>query len=284
MRDHRQGSNEDETPDGIEKILRALAGQDPEDGLPAPDDQRLHAYREGSLSPEETRELEGLLARSAAGRRRLLELAGIDRSLPLRRVRKAVLDGAARRRGVAPWMAAAAAVAAIAAMIVVALIVVLPRQSALPERLAYDISARGLAEVRSGEQMPGEKLPGEDVPGETRAYPATPVRISLRPRGDSPAGLSFTLFRREGGALRQVRQPDEVRLESDRGSATFAGSAARMLATQTPGVYPLYIVISRKELPSWVDLEPGQDPASALRGSGRLVYPVTVTLLQQRED
>src|SRR6185436_10783648 len=225
MSDHRQGSNEDETPAEIERILRALAEQDPEDGLPAPDDQRLRAYREGRLSAEEIRELEGLMARSAAGRRRLLELAGIDRSLPLRRVRRAVLGQVAGRRGVAPWMVAAAA----AAMIVVALITFLPRRSALPERLAYDVSARGLAEVRSAEEMPGE----------VRAHPATTVHIFLRPRGDGPSGLSFALFRREGGALQQVRQPEEVRLESDRGSATFAGTAARMLATQVPGVYSL---------------------------------------------
>jgi hypothetical protein len=107
------------------------------------------------------------------------------------------------------------------------------------------------------------------------------VRILLRPRGDSPAGLSFALFRREDGVLRRVRQPAEVRLASDRGSAAFEGVAARVLATRAPGVYPLYVVVStREEMPSLVEIGTARDPAGALRASGRLVYPVTVTLLR----
>jgi hypothetical protein len=264
-----QDPEENEMPAEIDRVLRALADQDPDGALPAPGDERLIAWREGRLSPEESRELEGLLAHSAAGRRRLLELAGIDRSVPLRRVRRAVLGQAGGRR-LAPWMTAAA----VAATIVLALIALFPRPGGLPKGLAYDVAARGLAEVRSDEQ----------VRGGVRAYPATPLRILLRPRGDSPAGLSFALFRREGGALRRVRQPDEVRLESDRGSAAFTGAAARVLGTRAPGVYSLYAVVSNQELPAAVGLEPGQDPAGALRGSGRLVYPVTVSLLQAEED
>ena len=100
-----------------------------------------------------------------------------------------------------------------------------------------------------------------------RAYPATPVRILVRPRGDSPAGVSFALFRREGGALRRVRQPEEVRLVSDRGSAAFEGAAASLLATRAPGAYPLYIVAyNLKEPPPRVELAPGQDPAARAAG------------------
>lgn len=263
-----QDPDEDEMPAEIDRLLRALADRDPDGALPAPGDERLIAWREGRLPPEESRELEGLLAHSAAGRRRLLELAGIDRSLPLRRVRRAVLGQAGGRRP-APWMAAAA----IAATIVLALIALFPRPGGLPKGLAYDVAARGLAEVRSD----------EEVRGGVRAYPATPLRILLRPRGDSPAGVSFALFRREGGALRRVRQ-DEVRLESDRGSAAFTGAAARVLGTRAPGVYSLYAVVSKQELPAAVGLAPGQDPAGALRGPGRLVYPVTVSLLQAEEN
>jgi hypothetical protein len=264
MRDQREDPNEDETPAEVDRILRALADQDPDGDLPAPGDERLHAYREGRLTAEESQELEGLLARSAAGRRRLLELAGIDQSLPLRRVRKAVLGSAGRPRK-APWIAAAA----VAASIVLALITLLPQQRALPEGLAYDVTARGLAEVRST----------EEAPSEVRAYPDTQVRLLLRPQGDSSADLTFALYRREEGALRRV--PSEaVRLESDRGSASFTGTAARVLATGTPGVYLLYVVVSTGELPSRVEIEPGQDPAGALRDSGRIVYPVTVTLLR----
>jgi len=273
MRDRQQGPNEDETPAEVERLLRALADQEAGSDLPAPGDERLRAYREGRLTAGETRELEILLARSTAGRRRLLELAGIDRSLPLRRVRRAVLGAAEQRRRRGPWVSVAA-VAAMAASIVLALLILLPRQHPLPAGLAYDVSARGLAEVRSA---------GEGR-SEVRAYPASTLRIFIRPRGESTAGVSFALFRREGGTLRRVRQPEEVGLASERGSATFSGTAARVLATRAPGVYPLYVVAYSRQgkLPAAVKLDAGQDPAGALGTSGRLVYPVTVTLLRDK--
>lgn len=260
MRD--QGSNEDE----IERILRALGDEVSDGSLPAPDDERLLAYREGRLPPEEAREMELLLARSDAGRRRLLELAGIDRSLPLRRVRKAVL-GQERRRTTA-WMS----IAAIAAALVLALAAILSQSRALPEGLTYEVSARGLAEVRSA----------DEVSGELRAYPATTLRILLRPQGEVSDGISFALYRREGAALKRVREPEEVKLASERGSATFSGTAARVLATDAPGVYTLFALVSAEEdFPSTVEIEPGEDPAGSLQGSGRLAYPVTVNLLRK---
>jgi hypothetical protein len=274
MRD--QEPNEDQTPAETDRLLRALADQDRDDDLPAPDDERLRAYREDRLSEGEARELEKLLARSAAGRRRLLELAGIDRSLPLRRVRKAVLGEAARqrrpkRRLSVSRMGGIAAMAAMAAALLLAVLVLYPRQGSLPKGLAYDVSASGQAEVRAA----------EEVRGEVRAYPATTLRIFLRPRGASPSGVWFALFRREGEALLRVRQPEDVKLESDRGSASFAGTAARMLGTGEPGVHPLYVVVSaREELPSRVELKPGQEPEAALRSSGRLIYPMKVLLLR----
>jgi hypothetical protein len=55
-----------------------------------------------------------------------------------------------------------------------------------------------------------------------------------------------------------------------------------VLATRAPGAYPLYVVAwERDEPPSRLELAPGQDPAGALRDSGRLVYPVTVNLLRE---
>lgn len=260
---------EEATLAGTERILRALADRETEDGLPAPPDERLRAYREGRLGEDEAWELEGVLARSAAGRRRLLELAGIDSSLPLRRVRGAVLAATAdRRRRLTPWISAAA----VAAAIVLALLTFLPRQHGLPAGLAYDVGARGLAETReTGEAR-----------SEIQVYPDTPLRVFVQPRGESPAGVSFSLYRSAGGALERVRRPEEVRLTSDRGSASFEGPAARVLATRTPGVHHLYVVAwAGDEPPDRLELAPGQDPAGALRDSGRLVYPVTVTLLRE---
>lgn len=260
-------SDRPQDPNDVERLLRALAAEDLGDGLPAPEDERLRAWREGRLSEDEAVEVERLLSQSAAGRRRLMELAGVaeetgvDRSLPLRRVRKAVLDGA-RPGGSRSWRTAAA----IAAMLVLAVIGVFLRQPALPQGLAYDVSGRGLADVRSAEA----------VPDEVRAYPDTTVRIVLRPQGDSPAGLSFALFRREGGGLRRVREPEEVRLEAERGSATFSGTASRVLAAAAPGRYPVFVVVSAsKRIPSYVETP------DALRSSGRLIYPMTITLLPE---
>ena len=98
MNDEPRTPNTDETPAEVERALRALADLETDDGIPAPDDERLLAYREGTLGEEEARAVERELARSAGGRRRLLELAGNDRSLPLRRVRKAVLAATEPRR------------------------------------------------------------------------------------------------------------------------------------------------------------------------------------------
>ena len=275
MADSRQGPDQDGMSTAADRLLRALAEGDLDDGAPAPVDERLRAYREGRLTPGETRELEGLLARSAAGRRRLLELGGVDQSLPLRRVRKAVLAAAGPRRRLVPWISAAAA----AASILLALLTFFPHSHGLPAGLAYDVTPQGLAESRSAAPSPGG-MAGAGT-RDVRAYPGTTVRILVRPRGESPAGVSLALFRREGGALRRVREPREVRLASDRGSATFEGTAARVLATEVPGAYPLYVVAyAREEPPALLQLEPGQDPAGALRASGRLVYPVTVTLLR----
>jgi hypothetical protein len=269
MNDETQPPNEDETPPAVERALRALAGLETEDGLPAPADERLRAYREGTLSEDATKELERELARSAAGRRRLLELAGVDHSLPLRRVRRAVLGAAGPRRRTAPWLAAAA----LAASIVLAVLTLFPHHASLPAGLAYDVGAHGLAETRAA---------GGEVRSEARAYPDTPLRIQAVPRGESPAGVSFALFRLQDGSLSRVRVPDEARVETDRGSAVFTGTAGTVLATRSPGVYPLYVIAYPHGTPppAYLRLEPGQDPAAALRSSGRLVYPVTVVLLR----
>jgi len=257
----------DDVASESERILRALAEQDQEGELPAPADERLLAYREGRLDADEEREMERILAQSAAGRRRLLALAGVDHSLPLRRVRKAVLAAAAGQRRRSPWLLS---VAAVAAALVLAVIGLLPGRRGLPAGLAYDVAAHGLAEARSADQAAST----------VQAYPGTPLRISARPRGDSPSGITFALYRREGDALRRVRQPEEVRLVNDRGSASFSGAAAAILGTHSPGVYPLYVVASRHEPPSLVTVATGQQPATALGVPGRLVYPLTVTLLR----
>jgi hypothetical protein len=267
MNDETEAPNEDETPPEVERALRSLGLLETEDGLPAPADERLRAYREGTLSEDETRELERELAQSAVGRRRLLELAGVDHSLPLRRVRRAVLGATGPRSRKAPWLAAAA----LAASVLLAVLTFFPHHPSLPAGLAYDVGAHGLAEARST---------GE-VRGEARAYPDTPLRIQALPRGESPSGVTFALYRREDGVLRRVRVPEEVRVENDRGSVVFTGTAGTVLATRSPGVYPLFVIATIHESPpELVRLAPGQDPAAALRDSGRLVYPVTVTLLR----
>src|SRR5262249_43058453 len=120
----------------------------------------------------------------------------------------------------------------------------------------------------------------EAAPGEVRAYPTTPLRIALKPRGESPSGLAFALFRRQGDTLRRVREPEEVHVAAERGSAAFTGAASAVLATRTPGVYPLSAVASgRRAPPARIALAPGAAPASALRSPERRVYSLKVILL-----
>jgi hypothetical protein len=256
-------------PSEVERILRELAERETGDDLPAPGDERLRSYREGRLDAGGSRELEALLARSAAGRRRLLELAGVDRTLPLRRARKAVLAGGAPRRRAFSW-----AMAAAAAILVATLSTFFLHTGGAPGRGAYEVAARGLAEVRSGDPVPSPAA------GPVRAYAGTALRIAVRARQEeTPSGASFALFRRGRGFLRRV-PPAEVRVESERGSATFTGEAARVLATRVPGVYALYVVVSTAgEPPAEVPLATGGDPVAALQSAGHLVYPLTVRLL-----
>ena len=151
-----------------------------------------------SLSAAESGDLEALLARSAAGRRRLLELAGVDRNLPLRRVRNAVLGRPARRGWTTPSWAPAAAIAAAAAAILVAVLSPFFLHVAKgPGSPAYDVAARGLAEVRAAEPAPG---PAAEA---ARAYAGTTLRILVRAREDGTAGASFALYRRGAGGGRK---------------------------------------------------------------------------------
>ena len=262
-----------QNPSEVERILRELAERETGDDLPAPGDERLRAYREGRLDAGESRELEALLARSAAGRRRLLELAGVDHTLPLRRVRKAVLAGGVPRRRT--FSSSAWAAAAAAAILVATLSTLFLHTGGAPGRGGYEVAARGLAEVRSGDPAPSPAA------GTVRAHAGTLLRIAVRARQEeAPSGVSFALFRRGGGFLRRVPAPAEVRVESERGSATFTGEAGRVLATRVPGVYPLYVVVSTAgEPPAEVPLAAGGDAVAVLQSAGHLVYPLTVRLL-----
>jgi hypothetical protein len=140
-------------------------------------------------------------------------------------------------------------------------------------------------EVRGGDRGHARAGGDWDFPPSARtAEGARLRRVGARPGGgafwggDDKRGsrLSFALFRREGGGLRRVREPEEVRLESERGSATFSGTASRVLATDVPGHYPVFVVVSaRNRLPSHVET------VDALRSSGRLIYPMTITLLPE---
>ncbi len=278
MNERPPDSAADPPPTDVERILRALADREGGDDLPAPVDERLRAYRAGALSAAESGELEALLARSAAGRRRLLELAGVDRTLPLRRVRNAVLGRPARRRWTTPSWAPAAAIAAAAAAILVAVLSPFFLHVAKgPGSPAYDVAARGLAEVRAAEPAPGPAA------GAARAYAGTTLRILVRAREDGTAGASFALYRRGAGGVERVPSPAEVRVEEERGSATFVGEAARVLATRVPGSYPLYVVVSAAGAaglpPARVEAARGEDAGEALQSSGRLVYPLTIRLL-----
>ena len=219
-----------------EDLLLEIADLDDGDDAPAPGDDALNRYRAGELSPEEEERLDGVLARSDAGRQRMAALVGID-ATPSPQVRQHVLGRAPRRpRSLRQgWAALAASLAAVIGLL---LFSQLSGVGSLPPDLTYSFSAEGLAEVRS-EAGAGPLI---------EAYAETRVRLRATPGAGAVARLDFGLYRADGGAL--IRLSDGVELSRNRGHATFSARAAD-LVEGGPGRYELYVVVaSRGELPA----------------------------------
>lgn len=214
-----------------EETLRQLAAYDGEDDEPSPTAETLAAYRAGELATEERRAVERTLARSADGRRRLAELAGLSQTVPSPELRERILASAPRRRR----RSFVATIAALAAVLLTAIGLLYwlrgHQGGSLPSGVTYQIaSAEGLAVVRSGAAA-GDVL---------TAYPDTEVRLTVAPEGDTVDGLEFGLYRLTDGELQRLR--DGVHLESRRGTAVFTALAADLVGV-APGQFQLLVVV-----------------------------------------
>lgn len=243
-------------------------------------DNLLRAYQEGNLPAEENRRLERRLSHDSEMRSRLIALAGVELDAPPPELRARllgekfeqapqtkVLGGAHRFGGVFTTRRLA-----VAATFLFALIgsVFLLRQSSLeplPADLQYELSAQGLAEVRSA-----------DSPDRLEALPHTTVSLTASPTGDTMAGLEFGLYVESEGTLLRVGFDEKVTLDVRRGTAEVSGRAADLLAPlggAEPGTYALVFAVGRAgALPEdGASISEADDPALRLLRRDLVILP-----------
>ncbi|MEM1183003.1 MAG: hypothetical protein AAGM22_31970 [Acidobacteriota bacterium] len=214
--------------------LEALSFLEPRDrGSGDIDEGALLAYRRGELDEAAAEALERKLANSDRVRRRLIGAAGVQGSNPSPFLRARVLQayGEARRKGRRRALAPAAW--ALAAVLLFGVIGVLLRPApGLPPELTYAVSARGLAEVRSGEV--------DSVVLE--AYADTPVEFSAAPEARADADVAFAIYRLDDETWTRVADPGDARVR--RGAATFSLTAGQLVG-ENPGRYELLLSVAR---------------------------------------
>lgn len=226
--------------------------------------EELAAYREGRLPAEEAEELERWLSFAQGGRRQMAELSGIELGRPDPRVRDAFLasfDHSARigKRGRLVVQAALLAMG-------FSVLWLSRSPEPLPEDLAYDVQAEGLATVRRPPPA-GQRV---------EAYPDTRVRITVSPRPAAVREIEFGLYRRSGRLLERLPFDSEVRLEVVRGAAVVSARAGA-LAEPLASAAELVLAAARPgDLPRRFVLD-ASDGTSGLAESGRrLAYRLDI--------
>lgn len=232
-----------------------------DDDRPAPPDAHLLAYRAGRMSPGEATRIEWHLAGSRTGRERLASLAGIRiETRPARR---------SRRMPIAAALLATAAAAGIVALLVAGR----GRLPGLEGRPVpeFSVRAEGLAPVRG-------------AAGEARAYASERVRVVVEPLGEAVPGLTFTAYRLDDGGLTRLEEPAEIAVTVDRGSASIAAEAARLIGP-AEGTRPFFIVVShRAGLPGRVPAPGGAAESALAEATGGRVYRVPLTIVPPTEN
>ncbi|HEX4825918.1 MAG TPA: hypothetical protein VFV19_16580 [Candidatus Polarisedimenticolaceae bacterium] len=225
------------------------------DDGPAPPDELLSAYRAGALPADETTRLEWRLAGSRHGRERLATLAGVHlESHPEHRSR--------------PMKLVAAMLAAAATIGITVLLVVGRGRPPLPD---FSVRVEGLASTRG-------------VPGEARAFASERVRVVVEPRGEAAAGLMFGAYRRDDGGLTRLREPDEITIAADRGSASLTAEADHLVGP-AEGTRPFFIVVSRRSrLPDRVAAPPETSEFALTEATGGRIYRVSLTITARTEN
>lgn len=249
------------TPLEPEDLLWDLPGHDGPAGELSGDD-RLRAYRAGTLDAAATAELEALLAANPAARRRLVELSRVTLDSPSPALRERVLErlAPARPRFASRWIAAAAFTAAVITAGAITGTWWLTRETAspLPE---MEVELTGLVDER-GER--DESL----APLIVRAYPTTRVRISVAVGGDT-AGLAVALYRVVAGELQRVAPVAGEPVTAQHGRFLLTAEAS-VLAGNERGAVSLWVVLAPEdELPERVTLPAGTRAVEALAAGGR---------------
>lgn len=233
---------------------------------------QVEAYRAGRLSPDEARRVEAALAASPADRRRLLELARVGQRPLSPELRRRVLATTGRRRAF-PWrLAASLAVLALGSAFVWAMLTGTPHPNRGPlPKLEGGIAA--LAEVRSA------GTPARTV----RAYPSTPVSITLTVPADPVPGLEFALYRFADGGLQRLSAPD-VETIVGRGIAELSGKTSDLVGS-APGRYTLVGAMGWEgELPAGLRERNEAGARRALEEAGARVVVLELELLAVSEQ
>ena len=239
----------------------------------------LEAYRRGELDDEEASALERRLVHDDDARARLVTVAGESLPTPSPFLRARVLRAfqemraggpnkesrtskreasSAKRRHWAPLL--------VAAILVLSLGGIFLRDDGggpLPADLAYQISVRGLAEIRSQEAVVAEAV---------EAYAETPLELVIAPSGIAAGDVDFAVYRHEESSWLRVATSAQAVVES--GSAVFR-QPARELLGDVPGDYELLVAVARPgRLDERISSAELENPGDRYR-----FYRLTVTLL-----
>ncbi len=261
-------------PDDREQIYWALSelaeGKALDDTLVA--ESTLEAYRNGDLTDAEASDVERLLVRNQANRRRLEAIAGATPADASNATRNRVLDAAIRSVPLIParrfWQPLVAAAAAVLLVVTLSWLVWQPTSS--PP--AYQVSLEALTDRRDAA-----------TPGLTaEAYVDSRVKITATVTEDAIDGVEVGLYRQLGQQLERLPIGDRLKIEQRRGVVVFSALASDLVGSEL-GVYEVFVGIAwRAELPVEIKLEPGDDPAKVLAAGGkRQVHQLTLRLLAE---
>lgn len=264
-----------------EDLLWSLASQVQKgEESPRLTDQTLERYREGSLEPEEEKQVELELATDRQARERLAKIAGVQLPTPPLELRERILErrpkgaGSSARPAWQRWWPGYAAAAAL-----LLLLLPLARPPGLPADLAFELYSQGLSSSRSEGASTSSSSPV------LRAFPNTRVQLRLEPLGEARSGLEFQVYRREGNRLQRLIPEPPLRWEVSRGAALLEGPAAALTGPSTGSVDFFFVVHRPGDSPAKAVELADNDPVSLLaNGQRRKVYAWQIQLSPAPSD
>lgn len=258
-----------------EELLRALADLEEESGDAAPSDERLSAYRVGSLPADEAERLEALLADHPEARERLAAQAGVELPRPSERMRATVLAAAPRRSSPGRWGDWRGWAAAAGIVLAVAALAFFLRPGPSKPLPVYEVALTGIAIERSA---PAPSSARVDARRETR------ISIAVTPLDRGIEGVEFGLYHRWADRLDRLSAGGSIRLVENGGAAGFEATAEALVGSAA-GEHEIYVVVAlRGDLPSGRRLQGSEEEVVAwlAEGGARRVYPLRIHLLPSR--